>query len=223
MKRQRILWIVLDSVFIIIFNIFFFSLSKSDLPASVWVNYFFIHLSYILLLCTSFLVRRGNSGAADYARPLYLGTSSYFLITLQVGVILIIISPQKAKASWLIHVSLLAVAAVYLIANMISNEHIADNMGKQEKDLQYIKKMSARLKPLITEAHDSEVSRRIERLYDTVMASPVKSNENAQVVEAQLIGMLAELEDSVNEGKAMDQTRIIDEMQKLVNRRNSML
>ena len=106
---------------------------------------------------------------------------------------------------------------------MISNEHIADNMEKQEKDLQYIKKMSARLKPLITEAHDSEVSRRIERLYDTVMASPVKSNENAQVVEAQLIGMLAELEDSVNEGKAMDQTRIIDEMQKLVNRRNSML
>ena len=91
MKRQRILWIVLDSVFIIIFNIFFFSLSKSDLPASVWVNYFFIHLSYILLLCTSFLVRRGNSGAADYARPLYLGTSSYFLITLLVGVILIII------------------------------------------------------------------------------------------------------------------------------------
>ena len=147
---------------------------------------------------------------------------SYYLLLL-VGVMLIIISPQKAKASWLIHVSLLAVAAVYLIANMISNEHIADNMEKQEKDLQYIKKMSARLKPLITEAHDSEVSRRIERLYDTVMASPVKSNENAQVVEAQLIGMLAELEDSVNEGKAMDQTRIIDEMQKLVNRRNSML
>ena len=223
MNRQRILWIIFDSIFIILFNIFFFAFAKSDMPGSVWVNYFFIHLSYILMVCTSLLVRRGNSGATDYARPLYLGTSVYFLVTLLVGVMLIIIAPQKAKASWLIHATFLAIAAVYLLANMISNEHIADNMAQQEKDLQYIKKLSARLKPLINEAQDREVSRKIERLYDTVMASPVKSNESAQVIEAQLFGLLANLEDSLQEGKAMEQTRIIDDMQKLVNRRNSML
>lgn len=223
MNRQRILWIILDSVFIILFNIFFFAFAKSDMPGSVWVNYSFIHFSYLLMICTSLLVRKGNSGATDYARPLYLGTWAYFLVTLFVDVVLILIAPEKSKASWLINATFLAIAAIYLLANMISNEHIADNMEKQEKDLQYIRKMSARLKPLINEAHDSNVSRKIERLYDTIMASPVKSNDSAQVVEAQLIGMVAELENSLQEGMSMDQTRIVDEMQKLANRRNSML
>ena len=223
MDRKRILWIALESVFVIIFNIFFFTLSKADKPASVWVNYFFIHFAYIIMLCTPLMVRKGNSGATDYARPLYLGTWFYFLAAFIVGVVFIIISPETTKASWLVHAGLFAIALIYLLANMLSNEHVADNMERQEQDLKYVKNTVARLKPLITDSGDRTASRKIERLYDSISASPTNSTDKARAVEAQIIGMIADLEDAVQAGNAAEQIRIADEMQKLANRRNSLL
>ena len=62
------------------------------IPPSVWVSYGFIHFSYVLLLCTPLMVRRGNKAVADYARPLYVGTWTYFLVTLVVNLAFILVS-----------------------------------------------------------------------------------------------------------------------------------
>lgn len=51
MKRVNILWLLLDSLFLIAFNVLFFMFVdyRTD---SVWVSYGFIHFSYILMLLT---------------------------------------------------------------------------------------------------------------------------------------------------------------------------
>ena len=98
MKRQ-ILWILLDAIFLIAFNVCFFVLvggakdsGIEGIPPSVWVSYGFIHFSYLLLLCTPLMVRRGNKAVADYARPLYVGTWIYFLVALVVNLAFILVS-----------------------------------------------------------------------------------------------------------------------------------
>ena len=98
MKKQ-VLWIALDAIFLIVFNVCFFVLlggvkerGIEGIPPSVWVSYGFIHFSYLLLLFTPLLVRRGNKAVADYARPLYVGTWIYFLVALVVNLVFILVS-----------------------------------------------------------------------------------------------------------------------------------
>lgn len=102
MKRQ-ILWLAIDAVFLIVFNVCFYVLvggmhgqGLDALPPSVWVSYGFIHLSYFLLLSTPLFVQRGNKAVADYARPLYAGTWIYFLVSLVVNVAFILVSLNSA-------------------------------------------------------------------------------------------------------------------------------
>ena len=64
MNKKSILYILLDLVFLAVFNTVFFVVGGTNHPASVWAAYGFIHFSYIMVLVTPFLVRK-NSNAAD--------------------------------------------------------------------------------------------------------------------------------------------------------------
>ena len=86
MKKTKIFWYLLDSIFLIVFNLYFFLLKGIEQPASVWISYASIHLAYLMLLITPSFVRKG-SVSADYGRPLFVITTSYFL-ALIVGVVL---------------------------------------------------------------------------------------------------------------------------------------
>ena len=58
MRKKNVLWILLDLVFLIVFNVVFFVAGGTDHPASVWISYGFIHFSYIMLLITPILIRK---------------------------------------------------------------------------------------------------------------------------------------------------------------------
>lgn len=118
--HRNIIWFILDALLLIAFNVCFFLLTAKteQLPTSVWVCYAFIHVSYILLLCTPFLVRKGNRAVADYRRPLYLGTWIYFVVAFIVNAAFILVSlnsvliqlfeqlqlsPREGFTAWLVH------------------------------------------------------------------------------------------------------------------------
>ena len=46
MKKKIALWIILDLIFLIVFNTVFFVAGGADHPASVWISYGFIHFAY---------------------------------------------------------------------------------------------------------------------------------------------------------------------------------
>ena len=55
------LWMMMDLIFIIIFNAMFFILGGTDHSVSVWISYGFIHFAYLMLIVTPFFMRRGKS------------------------------------------------------------------------------------------------------------------------------------------------------------------
>jgi len=132
MKRFNILWLLLNSLFLIVFNLLFFTIGNvSTFNKSVWISYGFIHFAYFTLLLTTLLVRKGSE-AHIYGRPLYFIAICYFFVELITGITFILIAPETTKITIIIQVILAAIFLGLLLVNMIANEHTADNAERRE-------------------------------------------------------------------------------------------
>jgi len=96
MKKLTVLWIILDLMFLIIFNTIFFVAGGVNHQFYVWLSYGFIHFSYIMLIITPLFVRKGKS-AAVYGFSLYSISSIYFFIEFIIGIVFILFSTEIYK------------------------------------------------------------------------------------------------------------------------------
>ena len=220
MKKVNILWFSLNSLFLIVFNILFFMLCDvGNANASVWVSYVFIHIAYLALLLTPFLVRK-SVAETDYSRPLYTVTTSWFLTQLLVGVTLIVLSPDSTKITVSIHVVLAAIFIAWLIANLLANEKTADNVERREAELLYVKESSAKLQSVLQRITDRSTVKKVERVYDLIRSSPSKSNAGVRSLEQQVIN---EIERLAGENDTEQIVSIADNIYRLAEERNRQL
>ena len=103
MGKKNILWIFLDLVFLVVFNMVFFIAGGIYHPASVWISYGFIHFAYMMLLATSFFIRK-SSNAVIFRFSLYAISSMYFFVAFIVGIVFVIMHPESYKSSLIIQV-----------------------------------------------------------------------------------------------------------------------
>lgn len=219
MDKKRLLWYLLDSIFIIVFNLFFFLLGGVQHCASVWFSYVMIHLSYGVVLATPYIIAKSSS-STDYGRPVYVGTVAYFFVEFLIGLIFILAAPQTMTAPILVQVSILAVFAVYVLANLIANEHTAENVERHEKELEYVKQCCLKLKLLSSKSSHSQVSKNIDKAFDIINASPLKSNNSVADIEKSVIDKISELEAATLDETALP---LIEKIIELANERNSRL
>ena len=223
MKRINILWLLLDSLFIIVFNLLFFMLGDAGNPqTSVWICYGFIHFAYFVLLLTPLLVRKGNT-STDYRRPLYVATTSYFLVELLVGVTLILIAPETVKVTIIIQVVLAAIFLGWLLMHLIANEHTADNIKRHETELQYVKISSAKLQSVLQQITDRAIAKKVERVYDLIHSSPVRSNADVRSLEQQVINEIEQLINIVCQNETEQIVSTADKIYRLAEERNRQL
>ena len=223
MKRVNILWLLLDSLFLIVFNFLFFLLGDAEnFNTSVWICYGFIHFAYILLLLTPFFARRGGAEYI-YRRPPFAVTTTYFIVELIVGVTLILIAPETTKVTLILQVILTGLFLAWLLAHLIANEHTADNIEKREPELQYIKESSAKLHSILQQITDRAISKKVEQVYDLIHSSPSKSNANVHSLEKQIIIEIEQLENIVNQNNTEKMASITDEIHQLAEERNRQL
>jgi uncharacterized membrane protein len=133
MKKINILWLLLELLFLIVFNSLFFILGDvENFTSSVWISYGFIHFAYFVLLLTPLLVRKSNV-EADYRRPLYFITGTYFLIEFLVGITFILIALNTIKTTLIVQTILAALFLGWLLVHLIANEHTANSLAKRGK------------------------------------------------------------------------------------------
>lgn len=123
MKKKTMLWIILDSVFILVFNLLFFTLGKPPHPASVWIAYGFIHFAYFTVLAVPLLC--GKEEAAVSRLALYAVSVGYFVIELVIGLLIMLISPARVTASLVIQILIAAVYVAVLAINLLADGHTA--------------------------------------------------------------------------------------------------
>jgi len=222
MKKTKIFWYLLDSIFLIVFNLYFFLLKGIEQPASVWISYASIHLAYFMLLITPSFVRKG-SVSADYGRPLFVITTSYFFLALIVGVVFIAFSPESITVALLVQVTIAAIFAILLLTNLIANDHTADNIERHEVELKYVKESSSKLDSLLKQISDNAISKKVEKAYDLIHSSQVKSSNNVKSIEQDVISEIDNLEKALQKNNFENIQMIVDKICNLANERNRQL
>ena len=199
MKKTNVLWIVLDLILLIIFNVIFFVSGGVKHNVSVWVSYGFIHFAYFMLLLTPRFIRRGKSSAI-FGFSLYSISATYFLIEFVTGITFILVSPESYNIALLVQLCIAGLYGIILISYIIANEHTADTEEKRQYQIAYVKDASAKLEGLLENISNKEAKKKVERVYDVIYSSPVKSHSNLAQIEERIIQSINELENAVSTG-----------------------
>jgi hypothetical protein len=222
MKKVNVLWLVLNLIFLIVFNAFFFALGGTAHNTSVWMSYGFIHFAYFMLLLTPLLIR-GRKNSAVFGFSIYPISAAYFLIEFVTGLAFILVSPENVKAAFLIQLIIAGLYGIMLVSNLIANEHTAAAEEKRHGQVAYVKDASVKLKRIFENISDKEVQKKVERVYDAIYSSPVKSHQNLAQMENSILASISALEDAVSAGNKENILSLANSLLSAVNERNMRL
>ena len=222
MKKITVLWLILNLIFLLVFNAIFFVAGGVEHNASVWVSYGFIHFAYLMLLLTPKLIRRGKS-AAVFGFSLYSISATYFLVEFIAGIVIILVSPESFSVAFLVQLCIAGLYGIILVSHMISNERTAEAEEKRQTQIAYVKDASAKLKGLLDSISDKETKKKIERVYDAIYSSPVKSHPNLEQIESSILQSINELERAVTTGDKDYIASVANFLLSSINERNNLL
>lgn len=222
MNKKSVLFMLLDLVFLAVFNVVFFVVGGVEHVASVWISYGFIHFAYIMVLVSSIMTRK-SSCSAVLGMPLYAISAAYFFIAFIAGLIFVLVASVSYKASLVVQVIIAGIYAVILLTNLIANEYTADNVARHETEVAYIKNIAAELKALVGKASDKQANKEIEKAYDAVHASPAKSSIAVDEIEKRIDCVVFELRNAVKQDDTAQIAVIAQEIVELTEERNRKL
>lgn len=222
MGKKNILWIFLDLVFLVVFNMVFFIAGGIYHPASVWISYGFIHFAYMMLLATSFFIRK-SSNAVIFRFSLYAISSMYFFVAFIVGIVFVIMHPESYKASLIIQVVIAGGDAIILLSNMLANENTAESIERHEVELQYVKRSSAMLKGIMDMTDNKTLKKNIEKAHDLLHSSQVKSDNSVYDYEVMVMDLIETLENNVSKNDDEAANAVLEKIIKNANERNRRL
>lgn len=222
MSKKNVLWLTLSLIFLIVFNVVFFVIAGVDHGASVWISYVFIHIAYIVMWLAPLLIRKSDH-TATLASPIYMISSVYFIIVFIASLIIMLIHPDKAKATVVIQIVLLGIYAAVLITYLIANEYTANNLEKSKANSEYVKESASKLQGIAHSIDDNQLKKQIEKLYDIVNSSPTKSKIEVRDYEVSVMDSIESLEENIASEDFETAKNTIAKIQKDANERNRRL
>lgn len=220
--EKTVLRAVLNSIFIIIFNIAFFLIGGFEHKASAWISYGFIHFAYFMMILTPILLRKGKNEAV-FRFSLYSISSIYFLAELITGSVFILVAPDSYIAALLLQFIIAGLYGINLISHMIANEQTVEGEEERHYQIAYVKDASAKLKGMLEYVSDKEAKKKVEGVYDAVYSSPVKSDPNLAHMEISILQSINELDAAISEENNEKIISLSDSLITAVNKRNMQL
>lgn len=221
MNKKSLLWILLDLVFVVVFNVVFFMFGGPERPASVWVSYVFIMLSYVMLVITPYLIRKSDHTVLGLS--VYSISSAYFIIEFITGLVFVFLKTDNTKIAVAVQLVIAGLYLVVLISALIANEHTIDNTEIHEIEVAYIKESTSRIKVLMGRTDDKKFEKELERLYDLMKTSPTKTHPDVFDIETDIWDNISLLEQNINKGNLQSARTDIQNITNLVKLRNQKL
>ena len=221
-KKKTVLRIVLDLVFVLVFNLIYFVCIYVPHESAQWVSYAFVHVAYLnMVLIPRFSTRRGKSVAVF---SMTTGTIStiYFGVELVVGLIMLLLS-LSALVSAIVQIILLAIYLLCLLPTWIANENTAESEMRQAAEIAFIKDSAAKVQYLINKTDDKAMQRKIEHVYDQLHSSPSKSSSRVYHLERAISSLVDDLEDAVCNNNEREIERVTSELMAISEERNRIL
>jgi hypothetical protein len=190
MLKKSVLWIVIYSVFVVIFNACFYLIGGVEHPLSVWLSYIFIHLSYLLCIISPRLARKDAPLPRIVRLPLESGAVIYFFLELIIGVVFILARPQDAVPAFLIQLIVLGVFILYAAVILLANAQTATSVAQHKAEVDFVKVNASNLHSLLGRVTDDSAKRQLEAAYDDLRVSPSGSDASVAEIEAQIAQMV---------------------------------
>ena len=222
MKKINVLWTVLNTIFLILFNTLFYVLGGSSHKASVWISYGFIHFAYFMLLVTPLLVRKYKN-AAIFGYPLLSISSAYFMLQFVVGLIFVLLALNGFKTALSVQLCIAGLYGILLTVYMLANEYTADAEEKRQSEITFVKNATLKIKSILENITDRDLKNKIEKVYDVINSSPVKSHNRVFEAENRILHSIGELEKAVSLDDKEKIITIADLLIISVNERNAKL
>jgi len=138
-------------------------------------------------------------------------------------VVFIALSPESITVALLVQVTIAAIFAILLLTNLIANEHTADNIERHEVELKYVKESSSRLDALLKQISDNAIRKKVEKAYDLIHSSQIKSSSTVKTVEQDVISEIDNLENALKQNNLEKIQLTVDKICNLANERNRQL
>jgi len=222
MKKVNVLAILLQSVFLIVFNVLFFLLGGFEHETSIWIAYAFIHVAYLMLLITPLITNKSDRNSV-MGYSIYSISSYYFVFTFVINLAFILFTLESSKVAIAFNVIVTGIYAVILISNLMANEHTKASTEQREQDLNYIKKVLFVLDDLKEEAIDVSYIKGIERISDDIKSSPTRSSASVGVIETQILNEIKSLYSIIENADTEAFANKMDSIKKLIKNRNRTL
>ena len=154
---------------------------------------------------------------------LYSISVTYFLIEFVTGIIFISVSPESHKAALLVQLCIAGLYGIAFVSNMLSNEYTAAAEEKRQNQISFVKDTSAKVKSMLENISDKETKKAVERVYDAIYSSPVKSCPNVEQIEKQIIQSVNNLESEVKSDNKEAIISVAKSLLSLITERNNLL
>ncbi len=216
MTKKNILTIILNSIFVVAFNVFFFVYGGTSHTTSIWICYGFLHFSYLMVLLTSAIETK------EYISKLttYSISLTYFLIELILAIVAFYYGASlKIKIVISVQTILTALYLIILVSNLLANDATASKQARHNIENDFIKTISAKAKYIESITEKPKIKSAISNLYYAIHSSPIKSLSEASVYEEKITNLLDELEESINQNEEKANELIL-EIDRLINKRN---
>lgn len=105
----------------------------------------------------------------------------------------------------------------------LSNHKTSENLELQKAERIYVKKCSADLKGIMDKVNNRETYKQIEKVYDFIHASPIKSNEQVMEYEIEVFRLIRDLDKYVEAQNIEAIQKTVDNIMKYASQRNHML
>lgn len=220
--RKGILFSVIDLVFVIVFNIIFFTVIGITSVAATWISYGFIHLSYFLVLLTPWLQKR-KIDANLFGLTLLSISFVYFLVELVLNSSLIFFGILVYLPVLLVNIVITGIYIISVISTLIVVDKTSQNTTQREQDLKYIKNSCKMLQIVMVSSGNPELNKKVQQAYDIINASPSKSDASVYAIENEIQNSINMLHNAVSIGNNDNANDLVDNIIKLADRRNILI
>lgn len=196
MNKNR-LWLILDLIFLVVFNVAFYILAGTEHPTSVWTAYLFIHLAYVMLLISPLFIRK-STRADVLGRPIKSISAGYFIVEFIIGIIIIIVEPESYSGVLVFQIIVFGIYLAVLISHLLANESTVANIERQEIETTYIRDATLQMKSLLNATGIKDTDKTIEKAYDTLRTSPTRSTSETTLIELEILEKITALEQSIS-------------------------
>lgn len=221
MKKKIIFRILLDSIFLIAFNAVFFVVFGTEHFASVWISYGFLHFSYLVMIALPLLVR--EPGVMTFNLSISSISSAYFIIELIFFAVFLWLKSETYKPALVTQIVLLGIYMAVVLYHLLVNERTLNRVQQKKETLLNFKTAAVRVKSVMENVKDQQLCTAIEKTYDALLSSPIKSTAVTQSLEKEIENTIACLEQAVSSGDQERAYSLAMQTVFLVTKRNEII